>query len=101
MVRYGNAIRGVTGFGLALEQRATTRTIVGAKVPGTVTVGRSSITITLDRRAIGGGTQFALAASSESDDRPGEPGRVVVTNDYAPDQQWPRPNPRWLEVGGT
>jgi LysM repeat protein len=99
---YGNAIPGTDGFGLSLQERATAQTLVGADVPATVTLGTDSITIQLDRSAIGGARQLALAASVERDYRAGGAGdpEVDLSFDYTPNQQWPRPNPRWVDVGG-
>jgi LysM repeat protein len=88
-------------FVLALQDRATGTTRTGAAVPGTVSAGGTAIVLTLRTSAVGGGTRFALAASAERDYRASGTGPYDVTVDRAPDQQWPRPNPRWIEVSAS
>jgi hypothetical protein len=60
------------------------------------------VTLTVRRQALGSPRSFALAVSVEREYRPGgsDDPDLEYSMDQAPDQQWPRPNARWLEVGG-
>jgi LysM repeat protein len=98
---WSNAVPGTTGFVLTLEDRETGRTVSGDDVPGTAAIEDGGLTILLDRDAVGRSRQVALAASAGREFRAGGPGdqEVDLTVDFAPNQQWPRRNPRWVEIG--
>ncbi len=100
---YSNDIDGQTGYAASLEDRLTGRIESGEAFPGSVTVRDGTITFTVRRTALGTPRSYALAATAERMYYPN--GRddpdFEDSIDNAPDQQWPRPNPRWVEVGGV
>ena len=100
---YSNDVEGLTGFQPSLENRLTGSVKSGDGFPGTVTVRNSTITFTVRRSALGAPRAYAMAATVERVYSPGGVGDPEGDNsvDHAPDQQWPRPNPRWVEVGGV
>jgi LysM repeat protein len=75
--------------------------LTGELFPGSVVVVSRSIRIFIDRVALGAARRFGVAARIQREFYPA--GRtdpeVEVGIDAVPDQQFPRPNPRWLEVG--
>lgn len=99
---YGNDVEGESGFSQALLDRRSGKVRRGDEFPGQVEIQGRRVVFTVRRQALGSPRTFALAASVERDYRPG--GRsdpdVEASVDRAPDQQWPLPNPRWLEVAG-
>ena len=100
---YGNDIDGQNGFAASLEDRRSGQIHSGSSFPGSVTVKSSTITFLVRRAALGTPRAYALAATVERAYHPGgaDDPEVEDSVDNAPDQQWPRPNPRWLEVGGV
>ena len=66
-----------------------------------IDVRQGGIVWTIDNAAIGSGARYRIAGKVERSFYPG--GRsdpeVESTIDYAPNQQWPHPNPRWVELG--
>ena len=100
---YGNDIEGQSGFAASLEDRRTGQIRSGDSFPGTVSVKNNTLTILIRRNALGTPRAYALAATVERVYHPGGASDPEVEDsvDSAPDQQWPRPNPRWLEVGGV
>ena len=100
---YSNAIDGQNGFAASLEDRRSGQIDSGSSFPGTVNVKSSTITFLIRRAALGAPRAYALAATVEREYHPGGANDPEVEDsvDSAPDQQWPRPNPRWLEVGGV
>jgi LysM repeat protein len=99
---YANDVEDQTGFVGALLDRRSGRVRAGADFPGQVSVQGRRVTFTVRRQALGSPRSFALAVSVERDYRPGGAGdpEQEMSTDLSPDQQWPRPNARWLEVGG-
>lgn len=99
---YANDVDGQSGFGRALLDRRTGKVRAGDSFPGQVDVQGRRVVFTIRRQALGSPRAFAVAASVEREYRPGGPTDTEVEDsvDLAPDQQWPRPNPRWLRVGG-
>jgi hypothetical protein len=102
-VIYSNDVDGLTGFQPSLENRLTGEVQSGDAFPGSVAVRNATITFTIRRAALGAPRAYALAATAERAYYPGGRGDPEVDSsvDHAPDQQWPRPNPRWVEVGGV
>ena len=100
---YANDIEGETGFAAALLDRRSGDVRVGADFPGQVAVSGRRVAFTVRRQALGSPRAFAIAASTERVYHPGGGGdpEVEQSNDHVPDQQWPRPNARWLEIGGV
>ncbi len=99
---YANDVEGEPGCGRALLDRRTGKVRSGDSFPGQVTVQGRRVSFIVRRQALGSPRSFAVAVSVEREyhpDGPGDPDREY-SSDLAPDQQWPRPNPRWLEVGG-
>ncbi|MFN8521388.1 MAG: LysM domain-containing protein [Chloroflexota bacterium] len=99
---YANDVEGQPGFALALLDRRTGKVRTGDDFPGQVEVTGRRVVFTVRRQALGSPRLFDVAASVERVYHPGGVGdpEVELSTDLAPDQQWPRPNPRWLEVGG-
>lgn len=99
---YGNDVEGGSGYGRAFLDRRSGKVRSGDDFPGQVSVQGRRIAFTVRRQALGSPRSFAVAVSAEREYHPG--GRDdqdrESSSDLAPDQQWPRPNPRWLEVGG-
>jgi LysM repeat protein len=100
---YGNDIDGESGFAASLENRLTGQIQSGDSFPGSVAVKKDTVTFLIRRTALGTPRAYALAATVERIYYPGGRSDPEVQDsvDNAPDQQWPRPNPRWLEVGGV
>ena len=96
--------KGSAGFpALAGEPPDRRKSQSGDAFPGSVAVRDGTITFTIRRSALGAPRAYALAATAERTYYPGGRGDPEVDSsvDHAPDQQWPRPNPRWVEVGGV
>jgi LysM repeat protein len=100
---YANDVEGLTGFSGALLDRRSGDVRQGTDFPGQVATSGRTITFTVRRQALGSPRTFAIAASVERVYHPGGKGDAEVeqTTDHVPDQQWPRPNARWLEIGGV
>ncbi len=100
---YANDIEGEDGFSWSLEDRRTGEVRSGDAFPGSVTVDGRRVVFSVRRSVLGAPRSYRLAATVERVYYPGGPGdpESDYSVDHAPDQQWPRPNPRWLEVGGV
>jgi hypothetical protein len=99
---YANDVEDQAGFAGALLDRRSGKVRAGADFPGQVAVQGRRVLLTVRRQALGSPRSFAVAVSVERDYRPDgqrDPDQESST-DQSPDQQWPRPNARWLEVGG-
>lgn len=100
-VKYGNDGEESGALTPSLEDRGTGVIQAGEDFPGTLEVKGSTLTWTIDLDALGGGARWRLAAKAERTFFPG--GRAdpesEPTLDFAPNQQWPKPNPRWVELG--
>jgi LysM repeat protein len=99
---FANDVEDQSGFVGALLDRRTGRVRAGADFPGQVAVQGRKVTFTVRRQALGSPRLFALAVSVEREYRPDGPNDPAseTSADQSPDQQWPRPNARWLEIGG-
>jgi LysM repeat protein len=99
---YANDLEGERGFTSALLDRRTGRVRAGSDFPGQVAVTGRRVMLTVRRQAMGSPRSFAVAVSVEREYRPDGAGSTgsEASTDHTPDQQWPRPNARWLEVGG-
>lgn len=100
---YANDIDGEDGFSWSLEDRRTGDVRSGDDFPGSVTVEGRRVIFSVRRAALGAPRAYRMAATLERIYSPGGAGDpdAEYAVDKAPDQQWPRPNPRWLEVGGV
>lgn len=100
-VKYGNDGEESGAMTTSLEDRGTGVIQAGVDFPGTLEVKGSTLNWTIDLDALGGGARWRLAAKAERTFFPG--GRAdpetEPTLDFAPNQQWPKPNPRWVELG--
>lgn len=102
-LRYGNDGGDETGaMRPSLEDRTTGTIRGGPDFPGSLELKlNGAIVWTVDGDALGGGNRWRIAARAERSSWPG--GRsdpeVISTIDLAPNQQWPRLNPRWVELG--
>lgn len=88
-------------FGLSLLDRRTDTHMVAPNVPGTVGIVDKRLEIRLSLAALGEPEQVAVVALAQRDFYPDgrtSPDSVESSIDRAPDQQWPRANPRWLIV---
>jgi len=97
-----NRLPGGAAYAASLSDRATGEQLTGAAFPGTLEVAALRVQVTVPLASLGGSRRIALAAQAERRFLPGGPGdsEVETSIDMAPDQQWPRPNARWLAVGG-
>jgi LysM repeat protein len=88
-------------FAPAFTDLVTGQTRTGRAFPGIVEIDGLHVRFQVDRAALGSGRRYAIAAAIERRFYPGGAGDPDVESaiDRIPDQQWPRPNPRWLEVG--
>jgi LysM repeat protein len=100
-VVYSNALPGQLGYAASLQDRKAGSELTGSAFPGSVTVLSKTIRLTVTRAAVGDPAQFALAAAAERRFFPGGAGDSEAEDsiDLDPNQQWPHPNPRWLEIG--
>lgn len=100
-LKYGNDGEESGELTASLEDRGTGVILAGDDFPGDLSIKGSTITWTIDPDALGGGARWRLAAKAERTFYPG--GRsdpeTEPTLDFAPNQQWPKPNPRWVELG--
>lgn len=101
---YGNAVGDPSTYTASLRDRITGAELAGPFFPGTVEETGNSIRITVALSALatpGSVGDYAVAALAERTFFPGGPADpdVEYSIDMAPDQQWPRPNARWLTVG--
>jgi hypothetical protein len=99
-LRGSNALTPDAGYGAVLEDLETGATSSVAAFPGVFSVA-ATVRFEVQRAALGATRRYALAALAERRFFPGGAGdpEVEMAVDRAPDQQWPRANPRWLEVG--
>ncbi len=101
---YGNDVDGQTGFRRVAREPSHGRGRVRATVPG---LGRRSADSTITFRSDGprwgrrAPTPWPRPWSASTTPVAGATRRWTNSVDHAPDQQWPRPNPRWVEVGGV
>lgn len=95
-----NALTPDTGYAAVLEDLKTGATSSVTAFPGAFSV-EATVRFEVQRSALGPTRRYALAALAERRFFPGGAGdpEAEVAADRAPDQQWPRANPRWLEVG--
>jgi LysM repeat protein len=100
-VVYGNALPGQAGYAASLQDRKQGVELAGAEFPGTVSVLSKTVRLTVPRAAFGDPAQYALALAAERQFFPGGPGDSETEGsiDLDPNQQWPHPNARWLEIG--
>jgi LysM repeat protein len=91
---------GVDYAAVFIDLAASTTTAVGS-FPGTFEVEGTAIRFEVLRSALGDPRQYAIAATAERRFYPGgvDDPEVEAAVDRAPDQQWPRVNARWLEIG--
>ena len=100
-LKYGNDGEETGALLVSLEDRGHRHDPVRRRVPGRLR--GQGLHARLDRGpdALGGGARWRLAAKAERTFFPG--GRAdpeqETTFDFAPNQQWPKPNPRWVELG--
>jgi LysM repeat protein len=101
-LRYGNDGEETGALTVSLEDRTTGDIRPGPDFPGQLDLkANGAIVWTVDQDALGGGSRWRIAGKAERSSWPG--GRsdpeVETTIDLAPNQQWPRLNPRWVELG--
>lgn len=96
-----NATLEPVDYGPRLTDLATGTALDGIDFPGTVELDGDTLRLRVGRDAIGNPLRASLAALSRRQFFPN--GRadpeVQEAIDRAPDQQFPRPNPDWLEIG--
>ncbi len=98
---YGNNLPGQPGFAALLRDRKLGVELVGSAFPGTAAVVSKTVRVTVLRTALGDPAQYSLAAAVEREFFPGGPGDsdTEASIDLDPNQQWPHPNAKWLEIG--
>ncbi|MFN8623922.1 MAG: LysM domain-containing protein [Chloroflexota bacterium] len=101
-LRYGNDGEETGALAVSLEDRTTGQIRSGGDFPGTFELKPNGALVwTVQQAALGGGARWRIAGKAERSSWPG--GRndpeVETTVDLAPNQQWPRLNPRWVELG--
>jgi LysM repeat protein len=101
-ILYGNDLDGTGAFVAGFRDLGSGRIRSGASFPGSVEVRQPSITWLVERDALADSEHFLLAARVARTFYPGGRGDPETEQrlDFVPDQQWPGPNPRWVEVGG-
>jgi LysM repeat protein len=102
-VVFANDGEGNGRFVATLEDRTTGRIRSGVSFPGEVEVSDRALRFRINRAALGDPARYLVAFKVERQDLSnGEDDPTVETSvDFAPDQQWPRANPRWLQIRGT
>jgi LysM repeat protein len=100
-VVYSNALPGQVGYAASLRDRKLGVELVGSAFPGSAVVLSKTVQVKLPRSALGDPAQYSLAAAAERAFFPGEPGDsdTEASIDLDPNQQWPHPNAKWLEIG--
>jgi LysM repeat protein len=100
-VIYSNALAGQVGYAASLKDQKVGVELAGPSFPGVARVLSKTIQLTVPRVALGDPAQYALAAVAERAFLPGGPGDSETEGsiDLDPNQQWPHPNARWLEIG--
>jgi LysM repeat protein len=99
---YANDAAGDGRFVPALEDRTSGRIRSGDGFPGVVEGSERTLRFGINRAALGDPRQYRLAFKVERQFFPNgvDDSSTESSTDLAPDQQWPRPNPRWIEIGG-
>lgn len=95
-----NTLTTTSDYGATLEDLETGAVSDVTAFPGVFTVGPNSFIFEVSRATLGDPRTYAVAASVERRFYPGglsDP-EVETTIDRSPDQQYPRANPRWVEV---
>jgi hypothetical protein len=101
-VVFANDGEGDGRFVAALEDRTSGRIRSGDGFPGVVEVGERALRFRINRAALGDPSRYMVAFKVERQEFPGEGDSTVLSSvDFAPDQQWPRANPRWLRIRGA
>lgn len=100
-VIYSNALPGQLGYAASLRDRRLGVELAGPLFPGTASVLSATVRLTVLRTALLDPAQYALAAEAERAFFPGGPGDSETEDsiDLDPNQQWPHPNAKWLEIG--
>jgi len=95
-----NSLTTTSDYAATLEDLVTGVVSEVTAFPGTFTIGPNSFIFEVSRATLGDPRTYAVAASVERRFYPGglaDP-EVETTIDRSPDQQYPRPNARWVEV---
>ncbi len=96
-----NAVDPSQDYAATLTDLATDATSPAGGFPGTFEVDGAALRFEVFRSVLGDPRGYAIAATAERRFSPGgvnDPA-VEAAVDRAPDQQWPRVNARWLEIG--
>jgi LysM repeat protein len=101
-VVYANDGDGDGRFVAALEDRTTGRIRSGEGFPGEVEVTERALRFRINRAALGDPARYLVAFKVERQDLASGADELAVETsvDFAPDQQWPRANPRWIQIRG-
>lgn len=96
-----NALEPEADYAAALTDLAADVTSSPGNFPGTFEVDGAALRFEVFRGSLGDPRRYAIAATAERRFFPGGVGdpEVEAAVDRAPDQQWPRANARWLEIG--
>ena len=96
-----NALDATADYAASFTDLAIEVTSPVGSFPGTFEVAGAALRFGVLRSALGEPRQYAIAVTAERRFFPGGVGdpEVEAAVDRAPDQQWPRANARWLEIG--
>lgn len=96
-----NALDPDADYAASFIDLATEVTSPVGSFPGTFEVAGAALRFEVLRSALGDPRQYAIAVTAERRFFPGgvDDPEVEAAVDRAPDQQWPRVNARWLEIG--
>lgn len=96
-----NALEPDVDYAAALTDLATDVSSPPGSFPGTFGIDGAAIRFEVFRASLGDPRSYAIAATAERRFFPGgvDDAEVEAAVDRAPDQQWPRVNARWLEIG--
>ncbi len=96
-----NTLEADVDYAAALTDLVTDVSSPPGSFPGTFAIEGQALRFEVFRASLGDPRRYAIAATAERRFFPGgvrDP-EVEAAVDRAPDQQWPRANARWLEIG--
>jgi hypothetical protein len=96
-----NALEPDVDYAATLIDLATGLASPAGSFPGTFEIEGAALRFEVLRSVLSDPRRYAIAATAERRFYPGGIGdpEVEAAVDRAPDQQWPRANARWLEIG--
>jgi LysM repeat protein len=100
---YANDAQGQGRFMPSIEDRTSGRIRTGNTFPGEVEVTERALRFRVNRAAFGTPRSYRMAFKVEREFYPNGTADPTVESsvDYAPEQQWPRPNAQWMRLAGV